>query len=369
MIELLRDIETRLESRSYANEAAVREGIVVPILRALGWNTFDPDEVRPEHPNPAGRVDYALMQRGGRPAVLIEVKAVGRSLEGDRQLFGYCFEEGVPLAVLTDGRSWNFYLPAGVGRIDERRIYSLQLTDRSPEEAERVLTRYLAKERIADRSAFAAARDDHEKAFNSREAAAALPGAWHALVGEQDDRLIELLQDKAEAICGFRPSTEKTANHLQTLSLPSVGPRSTASPTSDAKELKQPSGGTSPSTAAVKKPPRALALEYTIFGQKRTAASASAALVDILRTILARDPAKIVLLSDRVTTRTRRHVARTPEEIYPSRPHFARAEQISAGWLVGLNIDNRDKQMIIQEACDLYGIRVPEELDLTLPNI
>ena len=365
MIELLRDIEARLESRSYSNEAAVREGIVVPILRALGWNTFDPDEVRPEYPNPAGRVDYALLHRGGRPAVLIEVKAVGRSLEGDRQLFGYCFEEGVPLAVLTDGQSWNFYLPAGVGRIDERRIYSLQLADRSAEEAERVLTRYLAKDRVADRSAFAAAREDHEKAFNNREAAAALPAAWQTLIAEHDDRLIEIIQDKAEALCGFRPSAETTANYLQALSgetgkpVPRTrGPRPTVELTV----------GSSAPPLAGKKPARMLSLEYTVFGQKRTAASASAALVDVLRTIVAKDPAKIGKLSDRVTTRTRRHVARTPEEIYPSRPHSARAEEISPGWLVGLNIDNRDKQMIIQEACYVYGVRVPDELDLTLPN-
>lgn len=68
------------------------------------------------------------------------------------------------------------------------------------------------------------------------------------------------------------------------------------------------------------------------------------------------------------TTRTRRDVARTPEEIYPSRPHAARAEEISPGWLVGLNIDNRDKLMIIQEACDLYRIAVPDELEISLPN-
>jgi hypothetical protein len=365
MIELLRDIETRLESRSYSNEAAVREGIVVPILRALGWNTFDPNEVRPEHPNPAGRVDYALMQRGARPAVLIEVKAVGRSLEGDRQLFGYCFEEGVPLAVLTDGSSWNFYLPAGVGRIDERRIYSLQLTDRSPEEAERVFNRYLARDRVLDRSAFEAARQDHEAALNSREAGAALPAAWAAVVEEQNDAVVESLRDKAEAICGFRPSVPKTLSFLQRLQEGG----SATSPLPAAKKAR-PVHSTPPGPAqqASHQAPGRLAIEYTLFGEQRIAANASVALVDILRSIVAKNPAKIADLSDRVTTRTRRHVARTPEEVYPGRPSHARAEEIAPGWLVGLNINNRDKLMIIQEACALYGVSVPEQLDLKLPN-
>jgi hypothetical protein len=100
----------------------------------------------------------------------------------------------------------------------------------------------------------------------------------------------------------------------------------------------------------------------------RTAANASAALVDVLRVIVAKDPSKIAELSNRVTTRTRRHVARSPAEIYPSRPDFARAEEISPGWLVGLNIDNRDKQMIIREACDIYGVAIQGDLNLVLPN-
>ena len=365
MIELLRDIETRLDSRSYANEAAVREGIVVPLLRALGWNTFDPEQVRPEHPNPAGRIDYALMQRGGRPAVLIEVKAVGRSLDGDRQLFGYCFEEGVPLAVLTDGRSWNFYLPAGVGRIDERRIHSLQLTDRSAEEAERMLVRYLARDRVLDRSAFAAAREDHEKAINSREAVAALPAAWQALVAEENELIIEALQDKVEAISGFRTSQAKTLVFLETLGAHGPDPAAAQVRTPDAKS---PMADSAAESAQPGHSARTLAVDYTLFGEARSAANAGKALVDILRTIVARDRARIAELSDRVTTRTRRHIGQSPEAINPGRPDLARAEEIAPGWLVGLNIDNRDKQMIIQEACEVYGLEMPADVDVRLPN-
>lgn len=365
MQEILAEIGARLASRSYTSEAAVREGIVVPILRSLGWDTFDPAQVRPEHPNPAGRVDYALMHRSGRPIVLIEVKAVGRSLDGDRQLFGYCFEEGVPLAVLTDGRSWNFYLPAGVGRVDERRFYSLQLDDRSPEEAERILHRYLARASIEDRSALQHAREDHDKALNSREAKAALPAAWHELVSDQNESLLELLQDKAEAVCGFRPSDEHTLSFLQTIAgsgaQPQASTRRTVIPPLEVSKNTKTAGDTEPAQ-------RTLAIVYTIFGETRSAPNASRALVDILRTVVARDPSKLPQLGETVRTRNKQHIGRTPEEINPNRPDLARGDEISPGWLVGLNIDNRDKQMIIDAACEVYGLQTPRDVDVTLPN-
>ncbi len=362
MIDLLCEISAHLRTSSYSNEAAVREGIVIPILRGLGWNTFDPAQVRPEYPNPVGRVDYALFQRGGRPAVLIEVKAVGRSLEGDRQLFGYCFEEGVPLAILTDGRTWNFYLPAGVGKIDERRVHSLQLTERTADEASAVLTRYLNRDRIMDRSAFEAAREDHEKAINSREANAALPAAWNALIEEQNDLLVSAIADKTENLCGYRPADDRVLKFVAALQAEGV--------------TKSKAGNSSRKPAAVSSQPFQAAeaqsssreVSYTIGQEQRNAPNASVALTEILRIIVARDPELLPQLSERTATRTRKHIARDVEHIYPGRPDHTRVEEIAAGWLVGLNISNRDKQMIIAETCAVYGLTMPGDVAVKMPN-
>lgn len=86
MIGLITAIRDRLRAGAYTNEAAVREGIIVPVLRELGWDTNDPDQVSPEYPNEGGFADYGLFNRPGRMAVVIEAKAVGRSLDGDKQL-------------------------------------------------------------------------------------------------------------------------------------------------------------------------------------------------------------------------------------------------------------------------------------------
>ena len=31
------------------DEASVKQGVILPILNALGWDTFDTNEVKPEH--------------------------------------------------------------------------------------------------------------------------------------------------------------------------------------------------------------------------------------------------------------------------------------------------------------------------------
>ena len=110
------------------------------------------------------------------------------------------------------------------------------------------------------------------------------------------------------------------------------------------------------------------AINYVLLGEQYSAPNASRALIDILRTIVARDISKLPELGGRVRSRSRSHIAQCPEEINPARPDLARGEEIADGWLVGLTISNRDKMMIIRATCELYGLSMPVDLDLELPN-
>lgn len=177
MLDLLNKIKLRLAQGAFPNEASVSHGILIPLLQRLGWDPAEPDQVMPEYASGRGRVDFALCTSAGRPAVFVEVKGVGRSLDGDRQLFEYAFHEGVPLCVLTDGREWSFYLPGGQGSYNDRRVYRLQLDDRSAEDSQSTLRRYLDRERIRTGAALEAATTDYRDAAAKREATRSIPEA------------------------------------------------------------------------------------------------------------------------------------------------------------------------------------------------
>ena len=105
------------------------QGIVLRILHALGWPAYDTQAVWPEYSLSGRRVDFALCHPPGKPIAFIEVKQIGQSDGAERQLFEYAFHDGVPMAILTDGREWNFFLPGEQGDYGERRVYKLDMME------------------------------------------------------------------------------------------------------------------------------------------------------------------------------------------------------------------------------------------------
>ena len=99
----LTDIIARLRQGRFQNEQAVSQGIVLPILRELGWDIFDTTLVWPEYQTGEGRADFALCHPPSKPAEFIEVKPPGKAEDGVRQALEYAFHTGVPFIVLTDG--------------------------------------------------------------------------------------------------------------------------------------------------------------------------------------------------------------------------------------------------------------------------
>jgi hypothetical protein len=95
-------------------EEATKVSLIMPFLKILGYDVFDPEEVVPEYVADVGtkkgeKVDYAIM-RNGKPAILIEAKWVGDPLTGhDSQLFRYFTTTEAKYAILTNGLLYKFY--------------------------------------------------------------------------------------------------------------------------------------------------------------------------------------------------------------------------------------------------------------------
>lgn len=106
-------IERIKKHRSFyeQNEMAVREQIVNPILRGLGWDSENPEEVQPNVSSEEGIPDYSLL-KGGKKVLFLEAKKLSTEIEKReviRQLAKYCFGEGMKYGVLTNGSIWTLF--------------------------------------------------------------------------------------------------------------------------------------------------------------------------------------------------------------------------------------------------------------------
>ena len=121
VVEAVERVRRNLERRESVNhESNTIQFLIIPILRGLGWNDDDPDQVIKEY-KPAGRqrfrqsiaVDIALL-KNGVPETFIEAKRLDRehTTEYDDQLAKYASHLDDGIAVLTNGRFWQVYAVA-----------------------------------------------------------------------------------------------------------------------------------------------------------------------------------------------------------------------------------------------------------------
>ena len=216
--EHIGDIHRGLEANRYPNEAAVSQGIVLRLLGALGWPTFDTQVVAPEYGVEGTRVDYALCHPMSTPQVFVEVKQVGNIEGAETQLFQYAFHEGIPIAILTDGRKWKFFHPVGQGDYKDRKVYEFDLIENSDEKIVNRLNTYLDYASIQTGEAVEAIKKDYEEVLQRRQVAARLPEAWNKLVEEANEFLLDVLAEETENLCeGYRPTNEQVLDFLKSL--------------------------------------------------------------------------------------------------------------------------------------------------------
>ena len=122
-----------------ATEEATKTALVMPFIRALGYDVFNPLEVVPEFiADIAGkkgeRVDYAIMQ-DGKPIMIIECKCCGVNLDDVKreQLHSYFLALDSSIGILTDGIRYLFFSTAEDGKnMDTRPFMEFHLENIDP---------------------------------------------------------------------------------------------------------------------------------------------------------------------------------------------------------------------------------------------
>jgi len=114
LIACMKELQPKIERfrKEGLKETPTRTLFIDLLLKSLGWDVCDPDEVQLEYPTIDGKsVDYAL-KINGKPILLVKAKGLNDSL-GDvkdiTQTTGYAANDGIVWCILTNGVHWRVY--------------------------------------------------------------------------------------------------------------------------------------------------------------------------------------------------------------------------------------------------------------------
>lgn len=203
LFKLLRRGVGSLDHGGSTTTTEVGDCIVVPVLRHLGWDVDDDEQVVRGHETTAGAVDFVLCDTSREPAVLIKIGALPAVTN---KATTHPFEDrtirAIHLAVSEDGHVWRFHLAAGRGTIRNREFECVHVDTETDVVAE-AFERYLAFQAVKSGAALRLAEQDYGRKRFPAEA----HGAWHrSLLGRE--LLHRFLREVEEAI-GVAPDPEQ----------------------------------------------------------------------------------------------------------------------------------------------------------------
>lgn len=183
------DLELAIQSTTQP-EAITKQYVILPILRALGWNdtNLGAVEIVPEYKLGNDRADYALRVYQGTK-VLIECRPWNDQLGDSGAQFGsYAFHTGAPIVILTNGKTWRFYFAWKEERatLNERLFCEVDVADEWEVTAN--LEKYLSKFNIESGQAEYYAHANFAQGSPSSDSAQEQKSDNSDSIGEVDDR-------------------------------------------------------------------------------------------------------------------------------------------------------------------------------------
>ena len=139
LIDHLQALATRAEQTgdSLTNEEATKMALIAPFIHALGYDIFNPTEVKPEFSadlpgiKQGERVDYAVLENG-QPKILIEAKPFRADLRTSEkgQLSRYFQATHARIGILSNGKQFLFFSDLDRPNLmDEKPFAEIDLED------------------------------------------------------------------------------------------------------------------------------------------------------------------------------------------------------------------------------------------------
>ncbi len=138
--------------RENIGEQDTKAALIVPVLRALGWDVENLEDVKLEYrrrPND-NPVDYALFLLRS-PRLFIEAKSLGAHLDDGKwasQILAYATVAGVEWVALTDGNEWRIYNSHAAVPVEQKLFRVVRVAD--PDSHPEQTLQLLAKAQMAD---------------------------------------------------------------------------------------------------------------------------------------------------------------------------------------------------------------------------
>jgi hypothetical protein len=135
LIRQLGERVTKLKAQ-VTTEEATKNAFIMPFIKELGYDVFNPLEVVPEFVADIGikvgeKIDYAIM-KDGAPIILIECKShtAPLNVHNASQLFRYFHTTNAKFSILTNGIEYRFYTDLDApNKMDERPFFTFDITD------------------------------------------------------------------------------------------------------------------------------------------------------------------------------------------------------------------------------------------------
>ena len=207
LLDFIKEIQSDERYDSF-DEPAIKQGIVLKILSYLDWDPFDVDEIQPEYEVDGGKIDFSLRHKNSSKVFIGIKKGVKALKKYQEELSNHAVQEGVKIAILTDGITWWFCLPLLGGSIEEKRFHTIDMNERRAEEIAQNFDDFLSKKNIILGKAGKAAEHIYNTRLKVLLIRQNLPKAWKKVLSEPEKWLYDVLAEATEELCGHKPDRE-----------------------------------------------------------------------------------------------------------------------------------------------------------------
>ena len=332
---------------SKLNESTATTAIVMPILRSLGWDTTDPDEVHMEY-RVATHADIALLSQD-TPLILIETKVPNRSLEiakHEIQVLEYCQMKQVRIGVLTNGLEWRiYYLEAGIDKGYSDKGYSLakviRLVHGKTDESAATFAKFLSRDSVSDKRALTHAKHAWHESI--------LSNLWKDLLVQGDKTLVNRLKKEVKERCHVNIPPDDVRKFIVA--------RSTLPETT--KEVPATLAATPPDNQEIKPPlpKKSSSVRARVFGVESEYDSLRAVMIDFVMKACHSNPEELEKLNQCLMVDNKKAIIMAyGTEKPPSLKHAAKKLGRTDYWL-NVNLDRKD----LKRQCN----RIRQALSLT----